>query len=112
MAGLYSRISRDTASNERIAANLIHAAFVLRSAGKYNDLQIRNGLDTFLTRRGGTILSGDELTDLSNIASIMDSKNSASQKLIYAEVLRAAMIAVEQRLMDENQFNTAVELSA
>jgi hypothetical protein len=112
MAGIYDKITRDTPSHERLAGNLLHAAYVLRAAGKFNDAQILTALNSYLTGRGGTALAGDQLTDLNSLASIMDSKPSALDKLVYAEVIRASFVTVEMGLMSENAFNTAVELSA
>jgi len=112
MAGIYDRVARTTASNERVAGNLLHAAFVLRAAGKFNDAQILAGLDAYITGRGGTALSGQELTDLGNMAAYMDAQPSTVQKILYAEVIRAAFITVELGLMGEIAFNSAVELSA
>lgn len=112
MAGIYSRIDRDTPSQERVAANLFHAAYVLRAAGKFNDAQILGALNSYITGRGGAALTAPEIDELTAIGDIMDAKPTAVAKLVYAEVLRAAMIAVEMRLMNEGTFNVTVELLA
>jgi len=112
MAGLYTRIERSTESKERLPANLIHAAFILRAAGKFNDAQILAGLNAHLASRGGTALSGQELTDLATVAQVMDDRTSATLKLTYAEVLRAALVVVEMDLMNEVNFNATIELTA
>lgn len=105
MAGIYERLLR--AESDRLPANLLHAAFVLKATGDFNKTQTLGVLNARLNVN----LSGAEVTDFNNMITVQTDKTTTSDKIIYADKLRAAAICIQEGEMDDSAFRSVAEIA-
>lgn len=103
MAGLYDRIGAD----DRVSTHYFVAGLKGYGTGIWTRQQVLDGINSLLI----SSLSGDELTDYTAIADIMDGKSTSTAKMGYAMQIEAAMIAAEAEVLLEAGWRSALEIS-
>ncbi len=102
MAGLYDRIGMD----DNVQVHYLTAGFKGYMAGLWTAAQVLNNINSLLV----TPLSGQEVTDLNDMVTVIDAKANNTQKLIYAMTVEAVMVAAEAGVLNEAGWRSGLEI--
>lgn len=100
MSGIWERIKADAV--DRISSHLLDAAMVVRNDNSFTGAQILAALN----RQIMTPLTASETTDLNNIMTQLVGVGSVTNRLVYKEKVKAALIIAECGEFTEVQFRS------
>lgn len=109
MAGIYDRLKPEGPhgdGTDRLNAHLFDSAFLFTATGDFTNQQALSAINSTLN----TPLSGDELVDLSDIQSELNSQGTTLSKLVYYEKIAAVAICVEVGVMGEAAFRSTLKI--
>ena len=113
MAGLYERVKEQgNIPDDRIPALLIVSVMGGYGTSKLDASQAQFQLDDYLTRNNKPLLRPDEIEDLQNIATQINSKSGVSSKIdyIYGQLQIATLTAETGNVKNDAGFRALLDI--